>query len=76
MSNSASKSISQLKTTIESNLNSDVLNNIKSFDDSLNADFSFNYDDSVVRNLVDDLQRELNSADLNVKVDLDSIELG
>ena len=76
MSNSASKSISKLKTTIESNLNSDVLNNIKSFDDSLNSGFSFNYDDSVVRNLVDDLQRELNSADLNVKVDLDSIELG
>lgn len=76
MSNSASKSISQLKTTIESNLNSDVLNNLKSFDDSLNSGFSFNYDDSVVRNLVDDLQRELNSADLNVKVDLDSIKLG
>ena len=76
MSNSASKSISQLKTAIESNLNSDVLNNVKSFDDSLNSSFSFNYDDSVVRNLVDDLQRELNSADLNVKVDLDSVELG
>ena len=76
MSNSARKSISQLKTTIESNLNSDVLNNLKSFDDSLNSSFLFNYDDSVVRNLVDDLQRELNSADLNVKVDLDSVELG
>ena len=76
MSNSASKSISQLKNTIESNLSSDILNNVKSFDDSLNSSFSFNYNDSVVRNLVDDLQRELNSADLNVKVDLDSIELG
>ena len=76
MSNSASKSISQLKTTIESNLSSDVLGSIKSFDDSLNTDFSFNYDDSVVRNLVDDLQRNLDSADLDVKVDLDSIELG
>ena len=76
MSNSASKSISQLKNTIEINLSSDVLNNVKSFDDSLNADFSFNYDDSVVRNLVNDLQRDLDAANIDVKVDLDSIKLG
>lgn len=76
MSNTASKSISQIRTTLETNLSSSDLDMANSYGNMFVDDFSFSYDDSVVRGLVEDLQRSLDSAELNVQIDLDSIELG
>ena len=76
MSDTASKSIYQIRNAIETNLSSSELKNTNWAEDIFVDDFSFRYDDSVVKNLVEDLQRNLDSAELDVKVDLDSIELG
>ena len=76
MSNTASKSISQIRTAIETNLNSSVLDMSNIYGNMFVDDFSFSYDDSVVKGLVNDLQRDLDAANIDVKVDLDSIELG
>lgn len=76
MSNTASKSISQIRTALETNLSSSDLDMVNSYGNMFVDDFSFSYDDSEVRNLVEDLQRDLDSAELNVQIDLDSIELG
>ena len=76
MSDTASKSISQIRTAIETNLSSSELKNTNWAEDIFVDDFSFRYDDSVVKELVKDLQISLDSAELDLKVDLDSIELG